>query len=195
MDKIKELLKGGMKLDKLILLLAAGLLLLVLAIPSAPKDNSKEEPQTKEQSQTFAESDGQTLTNLSYEEALEKKLKEILSEVEGVGEVDVMITLKSTQELVIQSDYSKDKSFTQETDSSGGTRQITEEGESRTTVLIDNGNGEQIPYVLKELTPQISGILISAQGGGSAVVKNEIYQAVEALFDIPSHKIKVLKKQ
>ena len=40
----------------------------------------------------------------------------------------------------------------------------------------------------------MSGIVISAQGGGEASVKAEITAAMEALFDLPAHKIKVLKR-
>ena len=42
--------------------------------------------------------------------------------------------------------------------------------------------------------PELSGIIISADGGGSTVVKTEISEAMEALFGLPSHKIKVLKR-
>ena len=43
---------------------------------------------------------------------------------------------------------------------------------------------------LKELT----GIIVSADGGGSDAMKVEISEAMEALFGLPSHKIKVLKR-
>ncbi|MCD7967733.1 MAG: stage III sporulation protein AG, partial [Clostridiaceae bacterium] len=50
------------------------------------------------------------------------------------------------------------------------------------------------PIVEKEIRPEIEGIIISAQGGGSPTVKAEISGAMEALFDLPPHKIKVLKR-
>ena len=46
----------------------------------------------------------------------------------------------------------------------------------------------------KELKPELSGIVISADGGGSTAVKAEISEAMEALFGLPAHKIKVLKR-
>ena len=46
----------------------------------------------------------------------------------------------------------------------------------------------------KSVYPELSGIIISADGGGSAVVRGEISEALEALFGLPSHKIKVLKR-
>ena len=35
---------------------------------------------------------------------------------------------------------------------------------------------------------------MAAEGGDNAVVKAEISAAMEALFDVPPHKIKVLKR-
>ncbi len=46
----------------------------------------------------------------------------------------------------------------------------------------------------KELRPEIGGVVVSASGGGSPAIQAEISAAVEALFDVPSHKIKVLKR-
>ena len=62
---------------------------------------------------------------------------------------------------------------------------------SESTVLEGQNQG---PIVEKELRPEISGIIISAEGGGSEVVKAEVSQAMEALFGLPQHKIKVLKR-
>ena len=67
-------------------------------------------------------------------------------------------------------------------------------------VLMDTrGQGQSTggdggPLVEKELKPELSGIVISAQGGGSAKVQAEISAAMEALFGLPAHKIKVLKR-
>ena len=52
----------------------------------------------------------------------------------------------------------------------------------------------QGPVVEKELTPEVAGIVISADGGGNASVRAEISEAMEALFGLPAHKIKVLKR-
>lgn len=40
----------------------------------------------------------------------------------------------------------------------------------------------------------MAGIVISADGGGNASVRAEISEAMEALFGLPAHKIKVLKR-
>ncbi|MFW5669621.1 MAG: stage III sporulation protein AG, partial [Acetivibrio ethanolgignens] len=68
------------------------------------------------------------------------------------------------------------------------TRFSTEE----TTVLVETEEGTE-PYVIKEKEPQAEGVLILVEGMERAELKSEISEAVEALFGVPPHKIKVMK--
>ncbi len=129
----------------------------------------------------------------SYEAELEQRVKAILRNVDGVGEVDVMIVLKSSAEKVMQTDGSASRSTTEEQDSSGGTRKLESTEQERSAVMT-SGEGGSAPVIAKELRPEISGIVISAAGGGSPTVQAEISAAMEALFGLPAHKIKVLKR-
>jgi len=117
-------------------------------------------------------------------------VREILRGVSGVGEVDVMIVLKSSAEKVIQVDNSTSKSVT--TEKGSGTDRAVEslEQEHSTT---GSGSGQE-PVVAKEVYPEIAGIVISAYGGGNPSVQAEISEAMEALFGLPANKIKVLKR-
>ena len=132
-------------------------------------------------------------TNRLYELRLGQRIRDVLKKVDGVGEVDVMLTLFSSSEKVLRVDKERSRASTSETDSSGGTRQQADESLRESTVLAgSSGSGE--PVVEKELAPEISGIVISAQGGGNASVQKEISEAMQALFGLPAHKIKVLKR-
>ncbi len=132
----------------------------------------------------------------SYEEQLEQRVKEILKDVDGVGQVEVMIVLKSSAEKVIHVDGSSSVSVTEEEDSGGGTRRIQSQEENSSTVLVsdEGGSSGTHPVIEKELYPEISGIVITAAGGGNPTVRAEISSAMEALFGLPAHKIKVLKR-
>ena len=192
--------------DKWLILLAVGLILLILAFPS--RDGSggflgggmkNGSGKTSESLAKLAESPGDTAAEAAaqvsktYEQQMEARVKEILSHVEGVGKVDVMIVLKSSEEKVLRVDTNSSVSTTQETDSSGGSRKVESQDISEDTILAGSGDS-QAPFVEKELKPEVAGVVISAEGGGSQKVKAEISEAMEALFDIPSHKIKVLKR-
>ena len=128
-----------------------------------------------------------------YELRLEQRIRDVLKNVDGVGEVDVMLTLSASSEKVLRVDKERNRATTSETDSSGGTRQQAEESLRESTVLA-GGSGSGEPVIEKELAPEISGVVISAQGGGNASVQKEISEAMQALFGLPAHKIKVLKR-
>ena len=132
----------------------------------------------------------------SYEAQMENRIRNILKSVDGVGKVDVMVVLKSSSEKVLRVDRSTNTSTTQEKDSGGGTRDVTNNQIQENTILAGSGSGSSTnaPIVEKELSPEISGIIISAEGGGSPTVKAEISEAMEALFGLPAHKIKSIKE-
>lgn len=140
--------------------------------------------------------DGQEVSapaGTTYEAVLEQRVKELLSHVDGVGTVDVMITIKSSEEKVLRVDNTITTSRTEEKDSTGGTRTQDSTDQKEATILTGSGDSNA-PIVEKELKPEIEGIVISATGGDNATVKAEISAAMEALFDVPAHKIKVLKR-
>ena len=132
----------------------------------------------------------------SYETQMENRIKNILKSADGVGKVDVMVVLKSSSEKVVHVDRTTNSSTTQEKDSGGGTRDVVNNQSQESTVLSGSGSGSggNSPIIEKELSPELSGIIISAEGGGSPTVKAEISEAMEALFGLPPHKIKVLKR-
>lgn len=201
--------------ERWLFLLSAGIILCILAFPMGGGEPSAQpvqpEPAGILSELAETESVSQNVSGKpveeppssdSYEARLEQRVKEILKEVEGVGEVDVMIVLKSTSEKVIQVDDKKGNSVTEEQDTSGGTRKIQSQEEEQTTVLVNGSSGSApstggtgtSPIVKKELYPELSGIVITADGGGNPTVRAEISAAMEALFGLPAHKIKVLKR-
>ena len=75
-------------------------------------------------------------TNRLYELRLEQRIRDVLKKVDGVGEVDVMLTLFSSSEKVLRVDKERSRSTTSETDSSGGTRQQADESLRESLSLI-----------------------------------------------------------
>lgn len=191
--------------DKWLFLLTLGVILCILAFPAdqtvKKMSSDREKAWGDNGRETGGENQGGGQTVLpaaagvsdSYEAELERRVRDILKKVDGVGQVDVMIVLKSSSEKVVQVDGSSSYSLTEEQDSSGGTRRTENQEQERNTVLKSEG-GESSPLIAKELRPELSGIIISAEGGGNPTVKAEISAAMEALFGLPAHKIKVLKR-
>ena len=60
------------------------------------------------------------------------------------------------------------------------------------TVYSDTTAGN-IPYVVQEIYPEVEGVLVVAEGGGDSYVNLAITDAIQALFGIEAHKIRVVK--
>lgn len=173
--------------NQLVLLLLAGILLLVIAIPvSEPSEETLEDTQSTQSAAMQETGD--------YEEYLEKKTARALEDVEGVGEVTVMITLKSDGQKIIEKDQSSSAQTTEEADSGGGTRSVEDQSSDKTSIYEQTADGASTPYVSKELAPEVEGVVVIADGGDDAVVARNITEAVQALFGVEAHKIKIMKR-
>lgn len=155
-DKLIKLLKNKNNLI-ICLILIIGIVLMVVG----GKDNKKENIETTKI---------EVLTD-------EKRLEDILSQIDGVGEVSVMITYYSSSE--------KDLAYETKTSSRN-----LEESEDKKAVMTD---GE--PMVVKEVYPDVKGVIVTAQGAGRTDVKAAISEAVSATLDVPVHKICIFKKE
>ena len=122
--------------------------------------------------------------------SLEEKLEYILSNISGVGNVDVLITYNETKEIIPVYNNSDKKSVTSETDSKGGLRTI-EESDISQEVIYQN---DEI-IVQKTISPIIEGAIITATGANNMNVKANIIQAVEAATGLATHKIQVFEKK
>ncbi len=186
MDKKKLSLKE-IGLPRLLILLFAGVILIFLSLSEAA---SGQKGQKDSKDETTKEVTVKEEKNRSLSE-YEKRLTEVLSKVEGVGHVEVMITEKESKELVVL----KDKPYTQETlnemDQSGGTR-MSSSAKSEEETVLSGASSAGTPFVTKEVAAKVEGVLVIAEGGADGKVAANITAAVQALFGVEAHKIKVL---
>ncbi len=178
-----------MKKDQWLILFLAGVLLLVVAIPTG-KSSSKTEKQQNAQT-GIAQTNGTGSGESDYEETLETRLAQILEGMDGVGNVQVMITFQDQGESVVE----KDLTMRQDagTGSSGAGSSNSGSRESSESTVFSQSDGDETPFVNKEILPKIDGVLVVAEGGADAGVRKNIYEAVEALFGLDAHKIKIVK--
>ncbi len=125
----------------------------------------------------------------TYEEELTANLENILSMVDGAGEVKCMITFENTKEMVFATDFEEDSSSVIEKDSQNGER--TTKNENRDEKLVFVGDNE--PVVIKEVLPKVEGVVIVAQGGENAYIKKAFIDVATSLLDIEPYKVTILK--
>jgi len=139
---------------------------------------------------------GNTVTSGSsvftpIENSLEVRLKEILEKIVGVGTVDVLVTVDSTEETILEQNTKESQQVTDENDPNGGKRHITSITKDGQVVLYEV-SGEQKPIITKTINPRIRGILIVAKGAENATVRRIITSAVEKGISVPVNRISVV---
>ena len=177
MDK-KRKKEPGMK--EWAIIFAAGAVLLLLSVPDLFQ---KEKTETVDAASSVQQREEQTE---EYAERMERKLEEILRNIEGVTGVKAMITVTSTMEKVVLQDTTTDSEDLAEKDGGGGERTSRKSTEETKTVLAGD-----TPYLTKEMTPEVEGVVVVISGIESARVL-AVTEAVQALFDVPAHKVKII---
>ena len=182
MQKIKE--KKLKRSDWMILVLA-GILILIIALPT----DTKEKKQAEEAKENISKENN---TMEASKDEIERKLEDILEKIDGAGDVKVMITYQDSGTQVVEKDKNTSENSLEESDSTGGVRSTKEQQLQESTVYEEADAGHP-PFVSKERLPNVEGILIVASGGDNQKVKQNISEAVLALFQVEAHRIKIVK--
>lgn len=176
--KKSELLQWKKRLDTLfqqykyvLLVILAGAVLLLL-----PPLWGKEEEQADGTEKVAVE---QAETAESTEE-LEYRLEQALSRIQGVGDAEVILTLKSGPQKILAQDSETS---------------VSERGTESTvsSVIVSRGSGEEDAIVVLQLSPQYQGALVICSGGNDPEVRLRLVEAVSALTGLGADKISVCK--
>lgn len=113
-----------------------------------------------------------------YVNELESRLEKLLSSINGAGAVEVMITLESGEEQV----YARDSDSSCESETDGDTSW----DEKLEYLVVDDA-----AVKLKVIEPEIRGVAVVCEGGGSPIVKQLVVEAVTAVLGISSARVSV----
>lgn len=137
MEKLKKFFKDkNRKIENLIVFLVILVITLLLINNIIKGDNKKE--QKKYQNAELASTS--STVNEGTTTQLEKRLEDILSKIDGVGEVSVLVTYSQSSQVIPMYNESVSKSVTEETDTSGGTRTIESEENEKSVVTGSDSN-------------------------------------------------------
>lgn len=129
-------------------------------------------------------------TSEEYAKALEERLGQLLEEVEGVGKVKVMVTLQGGYSYV----YAKEAKSNNDRmeDSRAAESKKTQEKNilEETYILVDGPSGKK-PLITAQIEPEIRGVVVICQGGGSPVVAARVVETVKVALNISSAQIAV----
>ena len=111
--------------------------------------------------------------------ALERKLGQILSQVEGAGEVSVMLTVQSSARRI----YAADREQSER----------DELREMREELVITSVGGDEEAVLIGQNYPVFQGALLVCPGGDDPGVRLQLIEALTALTGLNSNRITVCK--
>ena len=128
-----------------------------------------------------------------YREELEDEVTLLLREINGVGDVKVMITFESTSENI----------YVQQEKTANDTHKQTNENdkreETKTTfenqIVVVEQNGTDEALIEKTLQPAVQGVAVVCSGADDIKVVRDVTNSVSVVLNVPTHKICVTKKR
>ena len=117
-------------------------------------------------------------------EVQEEQLAQLLSKMDGAGQVEVMLSVRTGVQTIYQMD-SQTQSDTQE--GSTSSRQDT------STVLHGTGSGVEIPVIRQKEAPIYQGAVILCEGAENSSVRLSLVQAVASITGLRTDQIAVIK--
>lgn len=106
--------------------------------------------------------------------ALEAEMAEVLSQIRGVGQADVILTLSSGGRKILAEDET-----------------VEDSRRETTTVIVSRGSSQQSAVTVEVLYPTFQGALVVCDGGDSPTVCLAVVQAVKALTGLQADEISV----
>ncbi len=147
---------------------------------------------TAEQQEVVQTTSSQPLSD--YQSSIQKDLKGILGQIEGVGNIDVMITFESLERKEIAYNTQESNNTTTENDNQGGER-VIEESQKNLNAIMVNKSGSNEPLILTENYPSIKGVIVVAGGASNPDIKYNLLKCVENVLDLPSHKVMIYSRK
>ena len=129
-----------------------------------------------------------------YVGEMEIRLEKILSQVSGVGQADVLITLENGRRSVyaVNEKQSDEAGATYANGEIAKSEQIGDTEQSY--LLVDNGSGKA-PLELTSTEPTIRGVVVVCEGAKSSVVKKKVLDAVTTSLGVGANQVCILESK
>lgn len=170
-EKLLEVFK---KDKKMLLVIFVGFIgVLLIALSEISFDDS-----TDKNNEKISSSD-----SYEYCAYIEKRVEDIVSSIDGAGNVRVMITLAETTEYVYAQNQNGTKKSNKDSENSDNKNSF---------VIIEKDNNDS-GLLIKTFEPKIRGVAIVCDGGDSPTVQQQIYSTVSAVLNVSTARISISK--
>ena len=189
--KLMDKLPKETKKIVLNILIVALIGILMMIIADTYNQIKLSDKKKKEEKSVIEVTNNTATSPISYEEKFKRELTDILSQIEGVGKVNVMIYFEGGSITVPAFNENFSTRKIEEKDSQGGNRVTTENSKNINVVLLNDGSSNK-PLIIKQMNPNIGGVIVVAEGAKNPMIREQIITAVKTLLNIPAYKVSAL---
>lgn len=169
---------------------ALGVLLIVAAPLFSPRDAG---PGPTEETGPAPSSRGAEGSLTAIERELAREAEQVLGSVAWAGRVVVSVRLKTGPTYRYIDNRNSTQRKTEERDTAGGTRTITETVESYQPVIARKlQGGEESPVVSGVQREEVDGVVVVAEGAFDSRVRADLFRAAQIMFGVPAYRVTVL---
>lgn len=184
LNSINERIKNTKNTEIVALILVVAIILIMY--PSLFGDREE----SLESLEDSGQIEGMAIDELSSEEREEERLERKLSVIDGAGMVEVLITYRAGRESIVAKHTVESSTDTEEADAEGGVRNVLQQSKEIQPVIIDGRDGRE-PMILKELTPEVKGVIVIAEGARDVRVRMELLRAVRTVLEVNANQVEV----
>jgi stage III sporulation protein AG len=178
-------LKKVQNIEYFIFILAIAIIIGLFSNWFQPGEEGQETGAVQEQGESPAAASGE-----EYSTDQEYRLKQVLSAIKGAGRVEVMITYKTGKELVPAMNTMESNTETEEKDSNGGIRKVSQTDINSQPVSMTTSEGSQ-PLITAEIQPEVLGVIVVAEGAEDIQVRIELQKAVQTVLGVRSNQVDI----
>lgn len=174
---------GDFRLKIIVILGLIGMLLILVSQLTDREDSLGGQPQSPSNAQ---------FTNEEYVMQLEERLQNLISQIDGVGRNQVMVTLESGARYVYAQEERRSVDTTREGDGEIQVSGRVSESIEQRFILVDTDFGRREALVLTRLPPRVQGVVIVCEGANNPVVEQKLISVITTALGIPSTRVSVV---
>lgn len=128
-----------------------------------------------------------------YKQQIENELTAVIENIEGTGNVKVLVTLETGVEYVYENEESNGTSLTEDYSGDSQTKMQKSNSNNKNIILTDDGCGGKKPLLKTEIQPTVKGVVVVCDGGDNEEVAEKIENLVTVALNISSKNVCVSK--
>ncbi|MDR0739055.1 MAG: hypothetical protein LBF33_02775 [Oscillospiraceae bacterium] len=140
---------------------------------------------------SFEANKRQNIDPKEYTEKMQQKIENLVSNIEGAGKSQVLITLENGSETVYAREEKKQKESSEDKEKNELSKLKTSDDTQTKYITVKNSDGTEKALPIKELEPTVKGVAIVCEGGSKKKVRKKIIETVKTVLNITEKKVYV----